>query len=172
MVFLDIEFDFWVPVVSQLSAGERDPGPETLNKAECLEDLGKMRVPIGILTSPAKLTDAEFSIIKSHSQVGHDVLKGIEFVRPVAAIVHQHHERIDGSGYPQELSGDEILLEARTLAVADVIEAMASHRPYRPALGIDVALGEIIEHSGTRYDSRIAEACVKLLNETDYKMPQ
>ena len=86
--------------------------------------------------------------------------------------MHQHHERIDGSGYPQELSGDEILLEARILAVADVIEAMASHRPYRPALGIEVALGEIIEHSGTRYDSRIAEACVKLLNETDYKMPQ
>ena len=143
-----------------------------LRLAALVHDVGKMRVPTDILTNPGKLTDAEFSIIKTHSQVGYDVLKGVDFVRPVAAIVHQHHERADGSGYPLQLSGDEILLEARILAVADVIEAIASHRPYRPALGIEIALGEITEHSGTRYDSRIAEACVRLLNETDYRLPQ
>jgi PAS domain S-box-containing protein/putative nucleotidyltransferase with HDIG domain len=140
--------------------------------AALIHDVGKMRVPTDILTNPGKLTDAEFSIIKTHSQVGYEVLKGIEFVRPVADIVHQHHERVDGSGYPQGLVGDEILFEARILAIADVVEAMASHRPYRPALGLDVARREIEEHTGTRYDSRVAEACVKLLDELNYQLPQ
>ena len=138
---------------------------EGVKLAALIHDVGKMRVPTDILTNPGKLTDAEFSIIKTHSQVGFDVLKGIEFARPVADIVHQHHERMDGSGYPQGLEGDEILFEARILAVADVVEAMASHRPYRAALGLGVARNEIEDHSGTRYDSRVAEACVKLLDE-------
>lgn len=143
-----------------------------LRLASLIHDVGKMRVPTDILTNPGKLTEAEFSIIRSHPQMGYDVLKGIEFARPVAEIVRQHHERMDGSGYSQGLKDSEIISEARILAVADVIEAMASHRPYRPALGIDVALGEITEHSGTRYDSRVAEACVRLFQETEYKLPQ
>ena len=153
--------------VLELSEDELDG----VRLAALIHDVGKMRVPTDILTNPGKLTDAEFSIIKTHSQVGFDVLKGIEFVRPVAEIVHQHHERIDGSGYPQGLTAGEILLEARILAVADVVEAMASHRPYRPALGLNVARKEIEDQAGTRYDSRVAEACVTLLDEKHYELP-
>ena len=143
-----------------------------LRLAALVHDVGKMRVPTDILTNPGKLTDAEFSIIKTHPQAGYDVLKGIEFARPVAQIVLQHHERFDGSGYPQGLSDGEILLEARILAVADVIEAMASHRPYRPALGLEAALSEVSDYSGIRYDARVAEACVRLIEQGAYKLPE
>jgi HD-GYP domain-containing protein (c-di-GMP phosphodiesterase class II) len=107
--------------------------------------------------------------IRSHPQAGYDILKEIDFPWPVAQIVLQHHERIDGSGYPKGLKGDEILLEAKILAVSDVVEAMSSHRPYRPALGIDKALEEISRHRGTHYDSHVVDACLKLFHNREFE---
>jgi HD-GYP domain-containing protein (c-di-GMP phosphodiesterase class II) len=111
------------------------------------------------------LTDIEYQLIKAHAQAGYDILKGIEFPWPLANIVLQHHERLDGSGYPQGLKGEQILLGARIIAVADVVEAMASHRPYRAALGMDIALGEIERGRGTAYDPEVANTCLKLFRE-------
>ena len=130
-----------------------------------IHDLGKIRVPAEILSKPGKLTDIEYQLIKAHAQAGYDILKGIEFPWPLADIVLQHHERLDGSGYPQGLKGERILLGARIIAVADVVEAMASHRPYRPALGPDLALAEIERGRGTAYDPAVASACLKLFHE-------
>ena len=130
-----------------------------------IHDLGKIRVPVELLTRPGKLTDIEFSLIKTHAQAGYDILKGIEFPWPIANIVLQHHERLDGSGYPQGLKGDQILAGSRILAVADVLETMASHRPYRPALGIDLALKEIERGRGTVYDPAVVDACLKLFRQ-------
>ena len=130
-----------------------------------IHDLGKIRVPAEILSKPGKLTDVEFMLIKAHAQAGYDILKGIVFPWPIASIVLQHHERLDGSGYPQGLEGDQILLGSRILAVSDVLEAMAAHRPYRPSLGIDVALAEIERGRGTIYDPAVVDACVKLFRE-------
>jgi len=127
-----------------------------------IHDLGKIAIPAEILAKPSHLTDAEFDMIKSHPQVGYKILKDIEFPWPIAQMVVQHHEKLNGSGYPAGLSGDKILLGARILTVADVVEAMASHRPYRPALGIEAALQEISEHKGTWYDSDVVAACLKL----------
>ena len=135
---------------------------EGIQMAGVIHDLGKLRVPADILTNPGRLTDHEFGIIKTHPQVAYDILKGINFSWPVADIVFQHHERFDGSGYPQGLAGEGILLEARILGVADVVEAMASHRPYRPALGIETALDEISSHVGSRYAPEPAEACLEV----------
>ena len=117
--------------------------PAPARRRGTLHDIGKMAVPAEILSKPGRLSDAEFELIRQHPQTGYEILAGIDFPWPVAEIVLQHHERLDGSGYPQGLEGDEILLEARILAVADVVEAMSSHRPYRPALGLDQALAEI-----------------------------
>jgi len=133
-----------------------------------LHDIGKINVPTDILMKPRSLTDLEFSLIKLHPQVGYDVLKGIDFPWPVPKIILQHHERIDGSGYPQGLRNDDILIEAKILSVADVVEAMASHRPYRPALGVDQALEEISEKKGTLYASEVAEVCLGLFNTHGY----
>ncbi|MBW1799827.1 MAG: HD domain-containing protein, partial [Deltaproteobacteria bacterium] len=119
-----------------------------------------------------RLTETEFSLIKSHAQVGYDILKEIEFPWPIADIVHQHHERMDGSGYPQGLSGEEILPEARILCVADVVEAMASHRPYRPALGLDEALAEIFGNSGRLYDPDAADACLRVFRKKGFTFEQ
>ena len=130
-----------------------------------IHDLGKIRVPAEILSKPGKLTDIEFMLIKAHAQAGYDILKGIAFPWPIAKIVLQHHERLDGSGYPQGLKGDEILLGSRILAVADVAEAMASHRPYRPSMGIDAALAEIESGRGTIFDPMVVDACLKLFRE-------
>jgi putative nucleotidyltransferase with HDIG domain len=137
--------------------------------ASVIHDLGKIHVPAEILSRPGRLTENEFSIIKTHPQTGYDILKTEEFPWPVAQIVLQHHERMDGSGYPSSLSGEEILLEARILAVADVVEAMASHRPYRPALGIDKALEEISKNKGVLYDAKVADACLRLFTEKGFK---
>jgi HD-GYP domain-containing protein (c-di-GMP phosphodiesterase class II) len=134
-----------------------------------IHDLGKIQIPAEILSKPGKLTDNEFNLIKTHPQVGYDILKGIEFPWPIAQIVLQHHERVNGSGYPQGLSGEDILLEARILAVADVVEAMASHRPYRPALGTDKALEEIEKNKGKLYDSEVADACIRLFTKGRFK---
>ena len=108
------------------------------------------------------------ALIKSHAEVGYDILRSIEFPYPIAQIAYQHHERVDGSGYPRGLKGDEILIEARIIAVADVVEAIVSHRPYRPALGIDAALEEISKNRGTLYDPGVADACLKLFQEKGY----
>ena len=136
-----------------------------IHLAAGIHDLGKIRVPAEILSKPGKLTDIEYQLIKAHAQAGYDILKGIEFPWPLANIVLQHHERLDGSGYPQEIKGEQILLGARIIAVADVVEAMASHRPYRAALGTDIALGEIERGRGTAYDPAVANACLKLFRE-------
>jgi PAS domain S-box-containing protein/putative nucleotidyltransferase with HDIG domain len=127
-----------------------------------IHDLGKVTVPAEILSKPGKLTETEFSIIKNHPRVAYDILKKIDFPWPVADIVLQHHEYLDGSGYPQGLQEKDILLEARILTVADVVEAMASHRPYRAALGIDIALDEVKFGKGTMFDAAVVDACLAL----------
>ena len=141
---------------------------EGLSVAGALHDIGKINVPAEILSKPGKLSGIEFAIIKSHAQVGFAILRGIDFPWPVAAAIVQHHERMDGSGYPFGLSGPDIILEARILAVADVVEAMASHRPYRPALGIEKALEEISRNRGLLYDSEAVDACVRLFTEKGF----
>lgn len=131
--------------------------------AASIHDIGKMQVPIEILTKPTKLTKIEMELIKVHPQVGYEILKDIPFPWPVAEMVHQHHERYDGSGYPQGLKGEQIILGARILAVADALEAISSYRPYRPALGIDVALNEIKTQRGVLYDPLVVDSCIHLL---------
>ena len=144
---------------------------EGLRVAGYLHDVGKITIPAEILAKPGKLTAVEFELIQGHAQASYDVLKGVEFPWPVAEVALQHHERMDGTGYPQGLKGDAILLEARILAVADVVEAMSSHRPYRPGLGIDKALAEIERGRGTEYDPMVADACLKLFREKGYAIP-
>jgi PAS domain S-box-containing protein/putative nucleotidyltransferase with HDIG domain len=133
-----------------------------------LHDIGKIYVPSEILSKPGKLNKIEFEIVKTHSQVGYDILKTIDFPWPVAQSVLQHHERLDGSGYPAGIAGEDACLEARIIAIADVVEAMASHRPYRPAVGIDRALEEIVAGKGTLYDPQAVEACVNLFINRHY----
>ncbi len=129
--------------------------------AGLLHDIGKISVPSEILTKPGRLSEAEFSIIKTHPQTGYEILKVIDFYGPVAQIVLQHHEKIDGSGYPYGLSGSDILLEARIISVADVVEAISSHRPYRPSHGIDAAIKELKDNSGKLYDSDVVNAYLR-----------
>ena len=138
---------------------------EGIRIASLIHDIGKIGLPAEILSKPTKLTDIEFSLIKGHSQIGYDILKSIDFSYPVANIVLQHHEKINGLGYPNNLKGDEILLEARILGVADVVEAMSSHRPYRPALGTDKALEEISKNKAILYDSKVVDACLKIFKK-------
>ena len=140
--------------------------------AGLIHDLGKICVPAEILSKPGRINEAEFSLVKTHPKVGHDMLKTIDFPWPVAQIVLQHHERMDGSGYPQGLLGGEIHLEARILAVADVVEAIASHRPYRPALGLQKALQEISRNSGILYDSEVVKVCLRLFTEQGFGFEQ
>ncbi|UCG79942.1 MAG: HD-GYP domain-containing protein, partial [Desulfobacterales bacterium] len=138
--------------------------------AGVIHDIGKISVPGEILSKPGKISENELGIIKDHSQVGHDILKPVDFPWPIAQIVQQHHEKMDGSGYPGGVSGENILLEARILTVADVVEAMASHRPYRAALGIDVALSEISKGRGTLYDPKVVDACLRLFKDKGYQL--
>ena len=137
--------------------------------AGLLHDIGKLIVPVEILSKPSQLTETEFSFIKQHPQVAYEILKTIEFPWPLPEIVLQHHERLDGSGYPQGLKGSEILVEAKVLTVADVVEAMASHRPYRPALGIEKALEEISNGKGNRYDPGAVDACLDLFSNQAFE---
>ena len=137
--------------------------------AGSVHDVGKIAVPAEILSKPGKINRNEFEIIKKHPQVGYDILKEIEFPWPIAQIILQHHERMDGSGYPQGLKGDKILLEAKIMGVADVVEAMSSHRPYRPALGIDAALEEISKNRGILYDPEVVDVCLKLFQDKGFK---
>jgi PAS domain S-box-containing protein len=138
--------------------------------AAVIHDLGKISVPAEILSKPTKLKKTEFDLIKEHSQSGYDILKDIDFPWPVARIVLEHHERMNGSGYPNGLKGDNILMESRIIAVADVVESMGSHRPYRPSLGIEAALEEIEKNRGTIYDNAVADACLRLFREKGYQL--
>jgi len=142
---------------------------EFIRMAASIHDIGKIAVPAEILSKPAKLTEIEFSLVKAHPVTGHDILRDIDFFWPIADVVLQHHERMNGSGYPHGLKGDEILPEARILAVADVIEAILSHRPYRSALGLDAALGEISENRGVLYDPEAVDTCLKLFQEKKFR---
>ena len=141
---------------------------EGIHFGALVHDLGKMQVPAELLSKPTRLTKIEFELIKTHPQAGYEIVKDIKFPWPVADMVHQHHERLDGSGYPQGLKGDAIALEARILAVADVFEAMSSHRPYRASLGIEPALKEIQDRRGTWYEPAAVDACVRLLREKNF----
>ena len=135
-----------------------------------IHDLGKISIPAEILSKPTKLNDMEFGLIKAHAQAGYDILKEIEFPWPVAEIILQHHEKLNGSGYPQGLKGDEILLEARIVGVADKVEAMASHRPYRAALGLEETLEDISQNRGTLYDADAVDVCMRLFHEKHYQL--
>jgi PAS domain S-box-containing protein/putative nucleotidyltransferase with HDIG domain len=141
-----------------------------IRMAGFIHDIGKISIPAEILSKPTKLTNIEFSLIKEHSKQGYEMLKDVESPWPLAEMVYQHHERMNGSGYPRNLKGEEICTEARILAVADVVEAMASHRPYRPGLGIDLALAEIEKNRGTLYDEAVADACLRLFREKGHHL--
>jgi HD-GYP domain-containing protein (c-di-GMP phosphodiesterase class II) len=143
---------------------------EGMRMAGLIHDLGKILVPAEILNKASRLTEIEFNLVKTHSQSGYDILKGIEFPWPIARMVLEHHERVDGSGYPNGLTGDALLLESRILAVADVVESMASHRPYRPAIGLEPALEEIVRNRGVLYDPEAVDACVNVFRK-GYMLP-
>ncbi len=134
--------------------------------AGLLHDIGKICVPTAILNKSGQLTDAEFFMVKSHPEFGYDIVKDIEFEWPIADIILQHHERLDGSGYPHGLTGDQIRFETQVLSVADVVEAMAAHRPYRPSLGIEQAMSEILDKSGTEFNPEVVSACIRVCHDS------
>ena len=140
-----------------------------LRMASVIHDLGKLIVPAGILSKPGRLSEVEYELIKSHVRAVYDILKQIEFPWPIAEIILQHHERIDGSGYPQGLAEDQILMAARILAVADVFETIASHRPYRPALGLEPAIDEIRSNRGKLYDNQVVDVCLSIIEEGQFR---
>jgi HD-GYP domain-containing protein (c-di-GMP phosphodiesterase class II) len=139
-----------------------------LRMAAAIHDLGKIHVPAGILNKPGPMSEHEIAIIRMHPRTAHDILKGIQFPWPLAETIYQHHERLDGSGYPRQLKGDEILLEARILAVADVVESMVSFRPYRPEMDLNEAIEELRSHRGTLYDARVVDICIALITEKGF----
>jgi PAS domain S-box-containing protein len=145
---------------------------DAIRIAGSIHDIGKLSIPAEILSKPTKLTEIEFSLIKEHARKGYEMLKDVESPWPLAEIVYQHHERMDGSGYPRNLKREEICIEARILAVADVVEAMASHRPYRPGLGINKALEEIEKNRGVFYDDAVADACLRLFREKGFQLQE
>ncbi|KON47613.1 hypothetical protein AL013_07620 [Mariprofundus ferrooxydans] len=139
--------------------------------AGIVHDLGKIGIPAEILSYPGRLSETQFMMVQEHSQIGFDILKDVHFPWPIAQMVLQHHERLDGSGYPQGLKGEEILREAQILSVADVVEAMASHRPYRAGLGLDAALAEINDKRGTLFEADVVDACTSLFREDGFELP-
>ena len=143
---------------------------ETIRTAGMVHDLGMISIPLEILSNPAQLSSLEFGLIRVHPQIGYNILKDIDFPWPIAKIVYQHHERINGSGYPLGLKDGEILPEAKVLMVADAVEAIASHRPYRPAQGIDVALKKISTNGGIIYDPEVVNTCLRLFKEKEFKL--
>ena len=145
---------------------------DELSIAGTIHDLGKISIPAEILSKPGSLTELEENMMRTHTKVGYDILKSIDFPGAAAQILYQHHERYNGTGYPRGLSGEDILLEARILSVADVVEAMASHRPYRAALGIDSALAEIEDHRGILYDPQSVDACLTLFREQGFDLTE
>ena len=151
------------------SMGLSEDEVDGIRMAGVIHDLGKISVPAEILSKPGKLSDLEFSLIKTHPQTGFDILKGIDFQWPIASIVLQHHERLDGSGYPQGMTGTEIMQEAKIMAVADVVEAMSSHRPYRAALGTDAALDEVTSNKNILFDAEVVDHTVELFTKKDFQ---
>jgi HD-GYP domain-containing protein (c-di-GMP phosphodiesterase class II) len=145
---------------------------EGIRLAALIHDVGSFKIPVEVLVKPGKLTAVERLLVQSHPEVGHRILHGIEFPWPIADIVLQHHERIDGSGYPRGLPGTGILLEAKVIAVADAMEAMLSDRPYRPGLPIESALRELVDQRGTFYDPAIVDACVRVFGEQGFVLPE
>jgi PAS domain S-box-containing protein/putative nucleotidyltransferase with HDIG domain len=141
---------------------------DLIRMGSLIHDIGKIYIPAEILTKPGRLNDIEFAMMKSHPTVGYKILNKVDFIPVIVDMVYQHHERMDGSGYPLGISGDEILLESRIIAVADTVEAMASHRPYRPALGVAVALEEIKKQRGSAFDAKVVDACLKLFEEQGF----
>jgi PAS domain S-box-containing protein/putative nucleotidyltransferase with HDIG domain len=139
-----------------------------LRLAALIHDIGKIAIPAEILSKPTRLSEVELQLVRTHPKIGYDLIKSIDLPWPVAMTVLQHHERLDGSGYPLGIAGNEILLEAKILGVADVIEAMSSHRPYRPALGMSRALDEISQNCGVLYDKNVVEACLKVLQQDGF----
>jgi len=140
--------------------------------ASIIHDIGKIHIPAEILTKPGRLSEIELSLIRSHTKFGYEILKDIEFPWPIAQIVYQHHEKMDGSGYPVGLSGNDIIFEARIVLVADVVEAISNYRPYRPALGVEVALNEISKNKGILYDPDVVKACLKVFRKKKFKFSQ
>ena len=140
-----------------------------IDVAASLHDIGKIYIPSEILNKPGSLTSIERSLIETHPSIGHEILHTVPFPWPVAEVILRHHERLDGSGYPFGVDGTEICMEARIISVVDVVEAMSSHRPYRPALGMDLALKEIEQGRGALYDSEVVEICTKLIREEKFK---
>jgi len=158
-------------ILAEAIAGEMGFPPEKiegLRMAGKIHDIGKISTPSEVLSKPTRLTPVEYELVKAHAQKGYEILKEVESPWPLAEIVFQHHERQDGSGYPRGLKGDEILMEARILGVADTVEAMASHRPYRPALGVEAALEEIDNNKGVLYDPDVVAACLTLFREKGF----
>jgi putative nucleotidyltransferase with HDIG domain len=145
---------------------------EGVEIAAMIHDIGKVSIPAEVLTKPGVLNSFELAMLRSHVQAGFNIVKHIHFPWPIAQIILQHHERLDGSGYPNGLSGDNILEEARIIAVADTVEAMSSNRPYRASLGIDAALQVIEDGSGVLFDEKVVKACLKLFNQNNYKFPE
>jgi PAS domain S-box-containing protein/putative nucleotidyltransferase with HDIG domain len=142
-----------------------------LNLAGLVHDIGKIAVPAEILTKPTRLTTLEYEMVKTHAELGYEILKDVDFLRPVATVIRSHHERLDGSGYPLGLKGDQIPVEARVLAVADVLESMASHRPYRASLGIEAALRELEGHRDLWFDREVVDALLRLVRDRGYQLP-
>jgi HD-GYP domain-containing protein (c-di-GMP phosphodiesterase class II) len=141
-----------------------------IRMAGVIHDIGKISIPAEILSKPTRLTELEFQLIKTHSQSGYDILKDVEFPWPVARMILEHHERIDGSGYPNGLIGENILMESKILAIADTMEAIASNRPYRAGKGINVALDEIITNRGILYDADAVDACLRLFRKKGFQL--
>lgn len=159
--------------LARLIATEMGLSPEQidgLRLAAQIHDIGKIAVPSEILSKPGKLSESEWGLVRNHAQIGYNLLKDIDFPWPVAEIIYQHHERLDGSGYPLGLTGDQIMIEAKILAVADVVEAMSSHRPYREAYTLEEALREIENNRGRLYDEKVVETCLRLFREKGYKL--
>lgn len=141
---------------------------DNISVGALIHDIGKINIPSGILNKPGKVSSLEYQILQSHVENSYEIVKGIDFPQQVIDMIYQHHERLDGTGYPKKLTGEEIIIESRILAVADVVEAMMSHRPYRAALGIDAAIDEITKHRGVKYDSKVVDACLKLFRENEF----
>ncbi len=161
--------DLCVAIARKLGLSSKET--QGLRLAAGIHDLGKIGIPAEILANPGRLTENQYNLLKEHVQLGYEIVKNVQFPWPIAQMILQHHERLDGSGYPQGLKADEILLESRILAVADVVEAMSSHRPYRASRGIDEALDEVESQSGTLYDPETVDACVNLFRREGYRFP-
>lgn len=160
--------DLAAAIGAELGLDERRQ--QGLRIAGYLHDIGKIAIPTEILSKPGRLSPAEFELIKEHPAKGHEILSKVDFPWPVALVALQHHERMDGSGYPQGIKGERITLKARIVAIADVVESMSSHRPYRPALGIKKALAEIERGKGSAFDADATDACLRIVRHKGYKI--